>query len=60
MRHGCVYSIELTGKWHRVKLHERATRWLALTRRERMKQMSATARCKAEMLRGIGAQQHVI
>ncbi len=54
MRHGCVYSIELTGKWHRVNLHVRATLWLDLTHRERMKQMSATARCKAEMLWGFG------
>jgi hypothetical protein len=55
MRHGCVYSIELTDKWHRVNLQRKATRWLDLTRRERMKQMSAD-----EMLRGFGVQQQVI
>jgi hypothetical protein len=43
MRHGCVYSIELTDKWRRVHLHGKATRWLDLTHRERIKHMSATA-----------------
>ncbi len=46
-------SIELTGKWRRVNLHGRATRWLDLTRRERMKQIS-------ESLRGFGVHQKAI
>jgi hypothetical protein len=29
MRHGCVYSIELTDKWHRVNLHGKVTRTMA-------------------------------